>query len=139
MSTKEERQELIHELYSSMPRSFISNLESTERGFGRVLSYLERSDNGMLSGDLAKSLNVSTSRIAGLLKRMEQSELITRQSSSDDARCTIVKITPKGVEMINIMREQVHNKVEILLEQISREELDTYIKISHKIRRIMED
>lgn len=105
MSTQDETQEFLHDLYSSIPRSFFSNPESTERGFGLFLSYLEKSDDEVLSGDLAKSLNVSTSRIAGLLKRMEQSELITRQNSSKDARCTIVKITPKGIRLINEMRE----------------------------------
>ena len=139
MSTRDETQEFFHDLYSSIPRSFFSNLESTERGFGFVLNYLEQSEGEVISGDLAKSMNVSTSRIAGLLKRMEQSGLITRQNSSEDARRTVVEITPKGVDLINEMKEQTHEKIELLLERISREELDTYIRISHKIREVMEE
>ncbi len=139
MSTRDETQEFFHDLYSSIPRSFFSNLESTERGFGFVLNYLEQSEGEVISGDLAKSMNVSTSRIAGLLKRMEQSGLITRQNSSEDARRTVVEITPKGKDLINEMKEQTHEKIELLLERISREELDTYIRISHKIREVMEE
>ena len=70
---------------------------------------------------------------------MEQSGLITRQNSSEDARRTVVEITPKGVDLINEMKEQTHEKIELLLERISREELDTYIRISHKIREVMEE
>lgn len=139
MSTRDETQEFFYDLYSSIPRSFFNNLESTERGFGFVLNYLEQSEGEVISGDLAKSMNVSTSRIAGLLKRMEQSGLITRQNSSKDARRTVVEITPKGVDLINEMKEQTHEKIELLLERISREELDTYIRISHKIREVMEE
>ena len=71
MSTRDETQEFFYDLYSSIPRSFFNNLESTERGCGFVLNYLEQSEGEVISGDLAKSMNVSTSRIAGLLKRME--------------------------------------------------------------------
>lgn len=139
MSTREDAQELLSNLYSCIPRSFYSNLESTQRGFGFVLSYLEQSDGEVVSGDLSKRLNVSTARIAALLKRMEQSGLITRQSSSEDARRTVVKITPKGVALIDEMRERTLVKIELLLEQISKEELDTYIRISHQIKEVMDE
>lgn len=138
MSTREDAQKLLIELYLSIPRSFYSKLESTQRGFGFVLDYLKHADGDVIAGDFAKKLNVSTARIAALLKRMEQSGFITRHTSAKDARQTVVKITPAGIAFVDELKEQALSKIEFLLEQVGKEDLETYIKISHKIREAME-
>ena len=139
MSTRKDAQEFLKELYSSIPRSFYNKLETTQRGIGFVLNYLKHSDGEVIAGDLSKNLNVSTARIAAMLKRMEQSGLVTRHSSLEDARRTVVEITPAGIVLVDEMREQTLKRVESLLDKISKEDLDTYIRISHQIREIMED
>lgn len=139
MSTRKDAQEFLKELYSSIPRSFYNKLETTQRGIGFVLNYLEHSDGEVIAGDLSKNLNVSTARIAAMLKRMEQSGLVTRHSSLEDARRTVVEITPAGIALVDEMREQTLKRVESLLDKIGKEDLDTYIRISHQIREIMED
>lgn len=139
MSTRKDAQEFLKELYSSIPRSFYNNLETTQRGIGFVLNYLKHSEGEVIAGDLSKNLNVSTARIAAMLKRMEQSGLVTRHSSLEDARRTVVEITPAGIALVDEMREQTLKRVESLLDKIGKEDLDTYIRISHQIREIMED
>ena len=129
----------LEKLYSCIPKLFYSEIEATQRGFGFVLSYLEQADKEVYAGDLAKKLNVSTARIAALLKRMEQNGLITRHISSKDARRTIVKITPAGIASVDEMREQAIHRIELLLTQVSKEDLDTYIRISQQIKEVMKE
>lgn len=139
MSTREDAQKLLSELYSSIPGSLYRKIEETQRGFGFVLSYLENADGEVNAGDFSKKLNVSTARIAVLLKRMEQSGYITRRTSEKDARRTVVEITPAGIAFIDELREQTLRKAERILDRISKEELDTFIRISHQIKEVMEE
>ena len=139
MGSREDAQKFLNELYSCIPRSFYNRLEATQRGFGFVLSYLERTDGDVIAGDLAKQLNVSTARIAALLKRMEKCGYVKRYASAEDGRRTVVKITPSGITYINDMREQTFRKIEKLLDSVSKEDLENYIRISRQIREAMEE
>lgn len=139
MSTRKEAQAFLETLYSCIPRFFYSEIEATQRGFGFVLSYLEQADSEVNAGDLSKKLNVSTARIAALLKRMEKSGLITRHASPKDARKTVVEITPTGIALVDKMREQTLKKIELLLTQISKEDLEAYIRISQQIKAVMNE
>lgn len=139
MSTRQDAQEFMEKLYSSIPRFFYSEPGTMQRGFGFVLSYLEQADSEVNAGDLSKKLNVSTARIAALLKKMEQSGLITRRTSPKDARRTVVEITPSGIALVDGMREQTLHRMELLLAQVSKEDLETYIRISRQIKKVMDE
>lgn len=139
MSTREDAQAFLEKLYSCIPRFFYNKIEATQRGFGFVLSYLEHADKEVNAGELSKKLNVSTARVAALLKRMEQSGLITRHTSPKDARRTVVEITPAGIALVDEMREQTLSRIELLLAQVSKEDLETYIRISHQIKKVMNE
>lgn len=139
MSKREEAQEFLQKLYLCTPKFFNREIEAMQRGFGFVLSYLEQANGEVNAGDLAKKLDVSTARIAVLLKRMEKSGLITRHASPEDARRTVVAITPAGVALVDGMREQTLKRIEQLLAQVSKEDLETYIRISHQIKKAMNE
>ena len=139
MSTREDAQLFMEKLYSCTPRFFYSEIETIQRGFGFILNYLEQADGEVNAGDLSKKLNVSTARIAALLKRMEQNGLITHHASQEDARRIVVEITPAGIVLVDEMREQTLQKIELLLDQISREDLETYIRISRQIKAVMNE
>ena len=139
MSISGDAREYLEKLYSCMPKLFYSEIEATQRGFGFVLSYLEQADEEVYAGDLSKKLNVSTARIAALLKKMEQNGLITRYSSPEDARRTVVGITPAGIASVDEMRAQALHRIEFLLTQVSKEDLETYIRISQQIKEVMNE
>lgn len=139
MASREDAQEFLNKLYSCIPRSFYDRLQATQRGFGFILSYLEQADGEVIAGDLSEKLNVSTARIAALLKKMERSGYIKRNSSSEDGRRTVVEITSSGIAHVDDMREQTLSKVEKLLDSVNKEDLDNYIRISNIIREAMEE
>ena len=137
MSTREDAKAFLNELYSSIPKSFYSKIEMTQRGFGFILDYLEQAEGEVVAGDFAKKMNVSTARVAVLLKKMEENGFVIRRTSSKDARRTVVEITPAGAAFVDDLKEQALSRVELLLEQVSKEDLDTYVRISRKISKVM--
>ena len=139
MNISEDAKEYLDKLHSCIPRLFYSEIDATRRGFGFVLNYLEQADQEVYAGDLSKKLNVSTARIAALLKKMEQNKLITRSPSPEDARRTLVEITPTGIDLINEMREHALRKIELLLNKVSKEDLETYIRISRQIKEVIDE
>lgn len=139
MDTRENAKAFLLELHSSMPRSFYDKVVVTQRGIGFVLDYLEQADGEVIAGDLAKKMDVSTARVAALLRGMERSGFIMRRTSDRDARQTVVEITPAGIARVKEMREQMLDRIRVLLAQVSKEDLDTFIRISHKIKEVMEE
>lgn len=139
MHDRDQAQELLSEFISCMPKTFYRDLDATKRGAYFILAYLARAEGVVVAGDFSRMLQVSTARIAALLKRMEQRGLITRHHDLEDARRTVVEITSAGIEMLEKIKEQALQKVERLLERFSKEELQTFIRLSYKIRQALDE
>ena len=139
MNTREEAQELLEKISSCRPKSFFNKIDESQRGIDFALIYLAETDGLVIAGDLARELNVSTARIAILLKKMEDKSLIIRRRSDSDARQTVVEITQKGLEHVQKIREQLLARAELLIEKVGKEDLDEFIRISHKIREALDD
>lgn len=139
MSKKEDAQEFFQKMCSCRPQPFFSKLDESQRGIGFVLAYLSEAKGEIIAGDLARELNVSTARIAALLKKMEKNGLIERRSAKGDARQTVVEITQAGIEYSDKIREQILEKAELLLEKVGKDDLDEFIRISQKIKNALEE
>lgn len=138
MSNREEAQAFLRELCSCTPKPLFHKMEEVDRGTGFVLAYLEGSDGEVFAGDLAKELKVSTARIAALLNKLEEKGLVERSRSAQDARRTVVSITPKGAVYTAGIREQMLDKVEILFDKVGKEDLKEFLRICAKITKALE-
>lgn len=139
MGTREDAQELLHKLRACRSKSVFGKIDESQKGVGFVLVYLWESDHEVIAGELAKELNVSTARIAALLRKMEKNGLIIRYRSPMDARQIVVEITEQGNAYVNQMREQILMKMELLLEKVGKEDIEEFIRISHKINKALEE
>lgn len=139
MVTREEAQEFLLRLRSCRAKSFFGKIDESQKGVGFVLVYLEEATGEVNAGDLAKKLNVSTARIAVLLKKMEKQGLITRHNSPEDARRTVIAITPKGTSHINAVKEHILEKIQLLMEKIGKEDMEEFLRISKKIKEVLDD
>lgn len=139
MSKREDAQEFLKKMRSCRPQPFYSKLDESHRGTGFVLTYLMEANGQIIAGDLAREMNVSTARIAALLKTMEKNGLIERHHAEADARQTVVEITPVGIEYCEEIKEQILEKVELLLEKVGMDDLDEFIRISRKIKKALEE
>ena len=139
MSTREDAQEMLHKLRACRSKAFLGEIDESQKGIGFVLVFLQEANQKVIAGDLARELNVSTARIAALLRKMEKNGLIVRYHSSVDARQTVVEITQQGTAYVDKMKEQILIKMELLLEKIGRKDMEEFIRISHKIKDVFEE
>lgn len=139
MRTREEAQAILNQIHACRPKSFFGKLDDSLRGMNFVLVYLKEAQHEVLAGELAKELNVSTARIAALLKAMEKNKLIVREHSRSDARQTVVKITQTGIAQAEQTKNQILDKIELLLVKIGKEELTEFIRLSNKIKEVLEE
>ncbi|TQV72204.1 MarR family transcriptional regulator [Aliikangiella marina] len=61
-----------------------------------------RENGGLLMSELAEVLMLDKSAVTGLAKRMIANELIVRVPSENDARASLLKVTAKGNEKIEL-------------------------------------
>lgn len=134
MGKREDAQEMLHKLRACRSKSVFGKIDESQKGIGFVLVYLQESDHEVIAGELAKKLNVSTARIAALLRKMEKNGLIVRYRSPADARQTVVEITEEGNVYVDKMKEQILMKMELLLEKVGKEDMEEFIRISRKIK-----
>jgi DNA-binding MarR family transcriptional regulator len=61
-----------------------------------LLAQLDRAPEGLRLGEISKRTMVTNGNITGLVERLEDDGLISRETPGDDRRVTVAKLTPKG-------------------------------------------
>lgn len=136
MSHREEAKAFLREMHACTPKPLFHKMEEVDRGTGFVLAYLEQS-GGVYAGDLAKELKVSTARIAALLNKLEEKGLVERSRSEKDGRRTVVRITSAGSAYTAEIREQILEKMELLIDKVGVEDLKEFLRICARITQAL--
>ena len=139
MTKREEAMEVLNQLPTCVPRDLFTRLDELHKGTGFLLAYLDMAEGEVCAGDIAKEMGVSTARIAAILKKMEKSGFIQRQTAADDARKTVVTLTKLGRAWIQKTKDQLLNRVELLLERVGKEDVWEFIRLSQKIKAAMDE
>jgi DNA-binding MarR family transcriptional regulator len=78
-------------------KKYKKSLAKLNMTYPQYLAYLVLSEQDtMIVKDLGKALYLDSATLTPLLKRMEQSGLVTRQRASDDERKVMISLTPKA-------------------------------------------
>ncbi len=119
-------------------RSCILNL-SNELNRGNVsypqfflLAYLS-SEEYLTMSDIAKKMGHSTAAATGLVDRLEKLAYVERVHAAEDRRKIMVRITPKGVELVARMRKEIASDLAGMLSAMDEEVADT---VEHTKRAI---
>ena len=137
MATQEEISKIIVLLDESHPAKFVKKHNETNAGIGAVLNLLYDSHQPITAGSISKYMNVSTARVAALLKKMEARGFISRQAGKEDGRTVVVHLTETGMETVRKLRENFRRDVGILIDTIGMERLIEYTSISKEIRAVL--
>ena len=127
------------QLPTCLPRDFFARLDELHKGTGLLLAYLDMADGVVCAGDIAKEMGVSTARIAAILNKTEKSGFIQRQTAADDARKTVVTLTKLGRAWTQKTKDQMLDRVELLLERVDKEDVWAFIRLSQKIKAAMDE
>ena len=96
MATKEQVDKVFAAVEDSKPKDLSKITNETMSGIGAVLRFLYESDRDITAGQISSFMNVSTARVAALLKKMEARGLIVKSTGENDARTTVVRLSSKG-------------------------------------------
>lgn len=101
----------------------------------RIIEYLIKSkETDIYQKDIQESLDVSKAAISDTLKTMEKKNLIERIPSKQDGRKIKIVITKDGLDSYQEVENDLKKVNQKILENIKEEELEEFIRISHKIK-----
>lgn len=96
-----------------------------------LLHYLVYQKDGVTSGFLRNKLEVGSGRMADILRRLEEKELVVRSADPDDCRRVIVHVTEQGREQAIRTNERMvawYGKLQAFLGEEDTRELIRILK-----------
>ena len=127
------------EIIAKRKKTLVEIPLNCSQGETGTLLYLTFMKNLISSSELAENLNVSLPRITSVLNSLETKKLVKKRIDSEDKRKTIVEITPVGKELVLSKKQEAVEKIEKIIEKLTEEEINQYIRISQKIGNIMDE
>lgn len=97
----------------------------------------KQNDGKVYAKDIENEFDMRKPTVTGILQLMEQNKLIERKSEGKDARLKEIVITKKGLDIVNNVDLNVEQVEKRLIEDISEEELSTFLKILNKLLKNM--
>ena len=110
--------------------------QAASMGEERVLTYLYKEQDNVLPGQLTEELQLSTGRIANILKRLEEKGYIERQRRDKDKRRVEVSLTEKGKAFAAEKYQENLQSHRMLLERLGEEDAKELLRIFEKVFQI---
>ena len=100
-----------------------TNMSGTQ---GRVLHFILSNNGDVFQKDIEKCLKLTNPTVTGIVKRLEEKEMIARVPSEQDARYKCLHVTEKGKEVICKSFKFGANNIE---KQLSKGMTDEEVKM----------
>lgn len=126
---------IIDKINKVNPFDFLNLIDKNGQGMNSILSYLKAKKEDVTAGELAIQLDVSTARIAVLLRKLEKLNMIVKRISPKDARVTIVEITQTGLKHIDEETKKSVSIMQKILEKVDPKEIEEFIRLATKIKK----
>lgn len=104
-------------------------------GQDRILIYLYKENDHILVGDLTNQLQMSTGRIANILKELERKGYILRIQQREDKRKYEVCLTKSGKNYSRELYADMVANHRALMEQLGETDGEQLLKLSEKVLR----
>jgi DNA-binding MarR family transcriptional regulator len=118
------------------------NEEANKKGSSMATGFALLSidaDSGTPSTALGPKMGVESTSLSRTLKTMETKGLITRERNPNDGRSVLIHLTEFGVEMREFSKYVVLSFNEAIKDNISEEDLNTFIKVTDKINELISE
>ena len=137
MVSDQEVLELLEEFNSIKPLEFLQRIDIQSMGICHVLGFLLASDHKVTAGEISEYMNVSTARVAVLLKKMADKNLIIKKADPKDARKVLVSITKDGKEHFNERQKEILLYGGAVVDHFGKERIENFIETCREIREIV--
>ena len=90
-------------------------------------------EHTLTAGELAECSSVTRASMTGLLDTLEAAGLVQRESSSEDRRRTLVRLTPVALEQLERMLPDHFRRTAALMAGLSEAERTTLVELLTKV------
>jgi DNA-binding MarR family transcriptional regulator len=107
-------------------------------GQPKILDYLQKHD-GSIQKDIAYGCSIDPATLTGILRRMEEKDLVERRMLNGNRRSSYVYLTANGIENAKKISQIFHQAEKEVFNGISQEERDNFMYIFYKFCSNMSD
>ncbi len=140
MATQEDIEAMVELIGRAHPARCFARRDLSTAGIGGTLHLLDRArERGIpvTAGFIAEKMDVSTPRVAAMLKKMEARGLIERSRSAEDARMTVITLTDEGDRFIEELGRDMRRRVGLVIDRIGVERFRAFIETAVEIGEVM--
>ena len=137
MATTEQIEALMEQLKKAPPAECFQNFDMSTAGIRAILKILNETDRKVSAGDLSEYMNVSTARIAVLLKKMEAKGLIEKEHDLSDGRVVVVKLSNQGKELADKFKANLYAHIGEMIDKIGMDRMLEFAAVSNEIQSLM--
>lgn len=106
----------------------------------QIIDYiLEHFNEDIYQKDLEDVLKLRRATVSGVLQTMEKNNLIVRTISTQDTRVKKIVLNEKAKEIFSNNSKKINKLEEIIVKDISKEELNTFISVISKMKHNIEE
>ncbi|MFA7107143.1 MAG: transcriptional regulator [Candidatus Izemoplasmatales bacterium] len=106
--------------------------ELSKGELGTLLYLVVENDNAVV-GDISKRLNLTSGRMASVLRSLESKGYIIKKPSLIDKRITIVSPTQKGRDFVENHGEKVFSHIYNMLKFLGDDDAKAYVRINKRL------
>jgi len=92
-----------------------------------LMAQLERTEDGLLLGELSRRMMVSNGNVTGLVERLVQSGLIERNANESDRRAVRVRLTDEGRRVFAEMAKEHADWIAEFFEGLAEDEQEALL------------
>lgn len=133
MAEKAQIELVLSRMKQARPAEFFKCMDETQAGIGAVLRLLHESSGTVTAGRISDVLDISTARVAVLLKKMSAKGLITKARGVLDARTTVVSLTSAGEQVIEDILAQLYRQVGLAIDTVGEQRLLDFIATAEEL------
>ena len=107
---------------------------------GRILDFIlvDGRDRPLYQKDIEQEFGLRPSTATELLKTLESRKMIQRVSSEEDGRYKKIQFTEAAEDIRLALQQEIQKTEGLLVEGISREDLNTFMKVAEKMLENLE-
>jgi len=103
------------------------------RGEMGTMLYLVFEKDGAFVGEISHRLNLTTGRMATVIKHLEKKAYIIKKQATCDRRKTIISVTQKGRDFVDKHSKLVYQRIHNILKFLGEEDALNYVRINKRL------
>lgn len=134
---KNEVEQVMELIQKSRPQNAFDKVRDVNIGMIGALDFLYEQGEEVRSKDISEALNISSARMAILLKKLEAKGFIEKTKSSIDGRSANIIISNKGWQFVHRIKESMAQTAQQLIDEFGFDALVILIAQMEKFHGIM--